>query len=43
MQRVLSGSRLNSALIVLFAGAITAIVALGRTLGPPAEEPDQAS
>jgi iron complex transport system permease protein len=43
VQRVLSGSRLNSALIVLFAGAITAIVALGRTLGPPAEEPDQVS
>jgi iron complex transport system permease protein len=43
VQRVLGGSRLNSALVVLFAGAITAIVALGRTLGPPAEEPDQAS
>jgi NAD(P)-dependent dehydrogenase (short-subunit alcohol dehydrogenase family) len=43
VQRVLSGSRLNSALIVLFAGAITAIVALGRTLGPPAEESDQVS
>ena len=43
VQRVLSGSRLNSALIVLLAGAITAIVALGRTLGPPAEESDQVS
>ena len=43
VQRVLSGSRLNSALIVVFAGAITAIVALGRTLGPPAEESDQVS
>lgn len=43
VQRMLSGSRLNSALIVLFVGAITAIVALGRTLGPPAEDVDQAS
>ena len=43
VQRVLSGSRLNSALIVLFAGAITAILALGRTLGPPAEDADQVS
>jgi hypothetical protein len=43
VQRVLSGSRLNSALIVLFAGAITAILALGRTLGPASEDADQVS
>jgi iron complex transport system permease protein len=43
VQRMLSGSRLNSALIVLFAGAVTAILALGRTLGPPAEDADQTS
>jgi hypothetical protein len=35
VQQILSGSRLNSALIVLFVGAITAIIAVGRTLGPP--------
>jgi hypothetical protein len=28
---------------VLFAGAVTAILALGRTLGPPAEDADQTS
>jgi iron complex transport system permease protein len=39
VQRMLSGSRFNSALIVLFAGAITAIIAVGRTMKPP----DQAS
>jgi hypothetical protein len=43
VQRMLNGSRFNSALIVLFAGAITATIALGRTLGPPAEDADQAS
>ena len=39
VQQMLSGSRLNSALIILFVGAITAIIAIGRTLGP-APEPD---
>jgi hypothetical protein len=44
VQRMLSGSRFNSALVVLFAGAITATIAIGRTLGPRADsEPDQAS
>jgi iron complex transport system permease protein len=43
VQRTLSGSRLNSALIVLFVGAVTAIIAVGRTLRPadaaePAED-----
>jgi hypothetical protein len=40
VQRMLSGSRLNSALIVLFVGAITAIIAVGRTMTPaPDDEP----
>jgi hypothetical protein len=39
VQRLLSGSRLNSGLIILFVGAITAVIAIGRTLGP-APEPD---
>lgn len=40
VQQMLSGARLNSALIVLFAGAISAAIAIGRTLGPaPAAEP----
>ncbi|HET6532187.1 MAG TPA: hypothetical protein VFH03_16490 [Actinoplanes sp.] len=34
VQRLLSGSRLNSALIIMFVGAITAIIAVGRTLRP---------
>jgi len=34
VQRMLSGSRLNSALIIMFVGAITAIIFIGRTLGP---------
>ena len=39
VQQMLSGSRLNSALIVMFIGAITAIIAVGRTLGPaPADD-----
>jgi hypothetical protein len=41
VQRLLNGSRLNSALIVLFVGAITAILAIGRTLGPPVEPGDE--
>jgi hypothetical protein len=32
VQKMLSGSRFNSALIVLFVGAITAIIAIGRTM-----------
>ena len=39
VQQMLSGTRFNSALIVLFAGAITAVIAVGRTLGPAPEEP----
>jgi hypothetical protein len=39
VQRMLSGARLNSALIVLFAGAITAVIAVGRTLKPAGDEP----
>ena len=34
VQQMLSGSRLNNGLIVLFVGAITAIIAVGRTLSP---------
>jgi iron complex transport system permease protein len=39
VQKMLSGSRFNSALIVLFVGAITAIIAIGRTMKPVADEP----
>lgn len=39
VQQMLSGSRLNGALVILFVGAVTAIVAIGRTLGPPAADP----
>lgn len=38
VQRMLSGSRLNSALITLFVGAITAILLVGRTMKPAADE-----
>jgi len=38
VQQMLGGSRLNNALIVLFVGAISAIIAVGRTLGPAPEE-----
>lgn len=38
VQQMLGGSRLNNALIVLFVGAISAIVAIGRTLGPAPED-----
>ena len=41
VQHMLSSARLNSALIVLFVGAITATIALGRTL-KPAPDPDPA-
>ncbi|WP_211303819.1 hypothetical protein [Pseudosporangium ferrugineum] len=39
VQQMLSGSRLNNGLIVLFVGAFTAMVAVGRTLGSPATDP----
>jgi iron complex transport system permease protein len=39
VQQMLSGSRLNGGLVVLFVGAIAATIAVGRTLGPPAEPP----
>jgi hypothetical protein len=38
-QDLLSGSRMNNALIVVFVGAITAIVAVGRTLRPAPDDP----
>jgi iron complex transport system permease protein len=38
VQRMLSGARFNSALIVLFVGAISATIAVGRTI-KPAEAP----
>jgi len=38
VQQMLGGSRLNNALIVLFVGAISAIIAIGRTLGPAADD-----
>jgi iron complex transport system permease protein len=38
VQQMLSGSRLNGGLVVLFVGAITATIAVGRKLGP-ADEP----
>jgi hypothetical protein len=38
VQQMLSGSRLNSALIVMFIGAVTAIIAIGRTLGPAPDD-----
>jgi iron complex transport system permease protein len=42
VQRILGGARLNSALIILFAGAITAVIAVGRTLKPAtADEVDE--
>lgn len=34
VQQMLSGSRLNNGLVVLFVGAFTAIIAVGRTLSP---------
>ncbi|MEV6633974.1 hypothetical protein AB0M54_24805 [Actinoplanes sp. NPDC051470] len=34
VQQMLSGARLNSAMIILFVGAITATIAVGRTLKP---------
>jgi iron complex transport system permease protein len=34
VQQMLSTSRFNSALIILFVGAISAVIAVGRTMGP---------
>jgi hypothetical protein len=41
VQRLLSGARFNNALIVLFVGAISAVIAVGRTMSPRVEEPDE--
>jgi iron complex transport system permease protein len=38
VQELLSGSRINNALIVIFIGAITAIIAVGRTMKPAPDE-----
>ena len=38
VQQMLSGTRLNSALIVLFVGAFAAMILIGRTLGKPVED-----
>lgn len=38
VQQMLSGARFNSALIVLFVGAISATIAVGRTIRPAASE-----
>jgi iron complex transport system permease protein len=43
VQQMLSTSRLNNALIVTFVGAFTAIIAVGRTLGPKTEPVDAAA
>lgn len=42
VQQMLSGARFNSALIVLFVGAVSAMIAIGRTIkpAPGAEPPD---
>ncbi|MFC4070726.1 hypothetical protein [Actinoplanes subglobosus] len=42
VQDLLSTARLNNALIVLFAGTLTAIFAVGRTLGSPPDDADPA-
>ncbi|MFI1990040.1 hypothetical protein [Actinoplanes sp. NPDC020271] len=41
VQQILSTNRLNSALIVLFAGAFTAMVAVGRTMSPAEDDEDE--
>ncbi|MGX6601972.1 hypothetical protein ACWKSP_07540 [Micromonosporaceae bacterium Da 78-11] len=40
VQRMLSTSRFNNALIILFVGATSAVIAVGRTLGPRSETED---
>lgn len=37
IQQMLSGARLNNGLMVLFVGAFTAIIAVGRTMSSPAD------
>ncbi|BBH66262.1 hypothetical protein ACTI_29470 [Actinoplanes sp. OR16] len=39
-QQILSTARLNSGLIVLFVGAMTAMLAVGRTMSPATDEDD---
>jgi iron complex transport system permease protein len=39
VQQMLSGARFNNALIVLFVGAITAVIAIGRTMSPAVDPP----
>jgi iron complex transport system permease protein len=41
VQQMLSGARLNSALIILFVGAISATILVGRTISPAAEEDEE--
>ncbi|MDY7085682.1 MAG: hypothetical protein SYR96_11305 [Actinomycetota bacterium] len=41
VQQMLSGARLNSGLVILFAGAISATIAVGRTISPAPEEEDE--
>lgn len=41
VQDLATQARLNSALIVLFLGALTAMILFGRTLGPAAADPDE--
>jgi hypothetical protein len=41
VQEMLSTARLNNALIVLFVGALAAIIAVGRTLGPAKDEDEE--
>jgi hypothetical protein len=41
VQELLSTARLNNALIVVFAGALTGIFAVGRTLGAPADQTEE--
>ena len=41
VQQMLGGARLNSALIVLFVGAISATIAVGRTIGPSGDDDEE--
>jgi hypothetical protein len=41
VQQMLSGARFNSALIVLFVGAISATIAIGRTIRPATEAEEE--
>ncbi|MEV4345126.1 hypothetical protein AB0J83_11680 [Actinoplanes sp. NPDC049596] len=42
VQRMLSGARLDSALVVLFVGALSAMFAVGRTIRPAEDDEDDA-